>query len=627
MFASVQSLTADRLAELEPDRFDVVVVDEFHHAEAATYRRLLSHLQPAEMLGLTATPERRDGLDVRSFFGGRAAYELPLWTALEADLLAPFHYFGVADGTDLTGVRFERGAYDVGGLDRLYTGNDARARRVLEALRDRVSDIGRMRALGFCVSVDHARYMAQVFTDAGIPSRQMHGGTSEHERQQAFAALRAGGLRALFAVDLFNEGLDLPDVDTLLMLRPTQSATVFLQQLGRGLRRAPGKALLTVLDFIGAHRAEFRFDVRYRALTGTSRTQLAADVERGFPYLPPGSQLVLDRVAQKIVLDNVRVSLQQSAKELQADVRSYASGGVGPPLGEYLAASGREVADVYRAGGSWTGLQRAAGLFVPSGGPDLEPLLRRMHALVHVDDAERARLYARLMAADGPRYAELTEREQRLARMLFFTLWPNRGGHASWDAGFDHLHQHPAVVTEVHQVLAGAVERARHVARPLGPALAHLPVLSHATYRREELLAGFGWAIWERSAGGHREGVAWCEDERVDALMINLRKDEKTFTPTTMYRDYALSTELFHWESQNATSPASPTGQRYMTGGSRAVLFARSAPRDEVGTAPFLCLGMAEYVEHRGERPMAITWRMHRSMPPAVVQAASAASA
>ncbi len=324
----------------------------------------------------------------------------------------------------------------------------------------------------------------------------------------------------------------------------------------------------------------------------------------------------------------MRASLRLAKRELQADVRSYAQGGAAPTLQEYLDASGRQIADVYRYG-SWTSLLRAAGLRTPSGGPGEEALLRRTSALVHVDDAERAQVYAQLVANGGPRYDELTDREQRLARMLFFTLWPNKGGHASWDAGFARLREHPAVVEEVRQLMHGAVERARHIARPLSPALAHLPVLSHATYRREELLAGLGWASWERSARGNITGVAWCEDERVDALMINLRKDERAFTPTTMYRDYALSADLFHWESQNATSPGSAAGARYVGHehrGSHVVPFTRTAPTDEIGAAPFLCLGTATYVEHRGERPMAITWRMRRPMPPDVVQAASAAS-
>ena len=358
VFASVQSLAAHGPAQLDPRAFDVVVVDEFHHAEAPTYRRLLERLDPVELLGLTATPERADGVDVRRvFFDGRTAAELRLWDALDADLLCPFHYFGVSDGTDLTGVAWTRGAYDVEGLDRVYTGNDARARLVLRELRDKVTDPGAMRALGFCVSVAHAQYMARVFRDHGVPALAVSGDTPPPERAAALAALRDRTVNVLFAVDLFNEGLDLPDVDTVLFLRPTQSATVFLQQLGRGLRRAPGKAVLTVLDFIGAHRTEYRFDVRYRALTGTTRRALERAVTEGFPFLPSGCQLLLDRVARDTVLANIRAQVGIRRPQLVAEVRSYGD----RPLSSYLTESDRELADVYRRG-SWTALRRDTGL-------------------------------------------------------------------------------------------------------------------------------------------------------------------------------------------------------------------------------------------------------------------------
>ena len=282
VFASVQSLAAgDTLSMLPVDHFDVVVIDEFHHAEAATYRRLLEHFTPVELLGLTATPERTDGLDVRSFFDGRTAVELRLWDALEADLLVPFHYFGVADPVDLSQLRWRRGDYDVSELETVYTADDARVRVVLRHLRDKVGDTSRMRALGFCVSVGHARFMAARFTAAGLPALAVSGDTPRAEREHALRALRAGEVRVLFAVDLFNEGLDIPDVDTLLLLRPTQSATVFLQQLGRGLRRTPAKPVLTVLDLIGQQNTNFRFDLRYRALTGSSRAGTASATQGG----------------------------------------------------------------------------------------------------------------------------------------------------------------------------------------------------------------------------------------------------------------------------------------------------------------------------------------------------------
>nr|WP_211176586.1 DEAD/DEAH box helicase [Pseudonocardia acidicola] len=614
VFASVQSLASYGVERLPAGHFDVVVVDEFHHAQAPTYQRLLDHLQPRELLGLTATPERGDGVDVRAHFGGRTAYELRLWDALSADLLVPFHYFGVADDVDLRGIEWKRGSYDVGALDRVYTGNDARAAKVLRETKDKVTDVRRMRALGFCVSVKHAEYMAEVFTRAGIPSLAVSGETPAAERSEALRRLRDLEVNCLFAADLFNEGLDLPQVDTVLFLRPTQSSTIFLQQLGRGLRRAPGKAVLTALDFIGQHRREFRFDVRYRALTGGSRKALAADIEHGFPFLPSGSQLVLDRVAQQIVLDNVRQQLRLSRRDLVADVRSHGD----LPLARYLDESGRELPDVYKNSGSWTGLRRDAGLPTPPAGPDETGLLKRVVVFAHVDDPERADVYTRLADPDGPDYAALTEREQCLARMLFFLVWPDRGGFPSYQDGLDQLRRHPAVCAEIRELVALGLDRARHLPRPLGEGMLHVPLLSHAHYRREEVLAALGWASMTRKAYGHAQGVAWAPETRTDALLVNLRKTERDFSPTTMYRDYAISPELFHWESQNNTTVASTVGQRYLhhrENGSHVALFVREAPSDELGAAPFLCLGLCDYVEHQGERPIAITWRVRRAMP------------
>lgn len=248
VFASVQSLSAYGITNIPAAAYRVVVIDEFHHAEAKTYRRILDHLNPRELLGLTATPERGDGLDVRSFFGGRTAAELRLWDALKADLLTPFHYFAVADGMDMTRVGWKAGSYDTGELSNLFTGNDARARIVLKAIRDKVADLTTMKALAFCVSRDHARYMTRIFNDAGIKAATVLGDTASGDRDAAVKDLREGAVQVVLTVDVFNEGVDVPAINTVLFLRPTESSTVFLQQLGRGLRRAQDKAVLTALD-------------------------------------------------------------------------------------------------------------------------------------------------------------------------------------------------------------------------------------------------------------------------------------------------------------------------------------------------------------------------------------------
>lgn len=282
VFASIQSLSASGYDHFPGEHFDVVIVDEFHHAAARSYQRLLEHLKPRELLGLTATPERSDTLDVLGHFGGRITAELRLWDAIDQHRLVPFLYYGVHDGLDLRKLPWRRGqGYAVEELDKVMTGNDVWARRVISSLVEHVDNVQSMRALGFCVSVQHARYMARIFHEHGIASRAIWADSPTHEREAALNALRDGEIRVLFSVDLFNEGVDLPDVDTLLMLRPTESSTLFLQQLGRGLRRSDHKAVCTVLDFVGLHRTEFRFDRKLRVLlverAGSSRNRYAAD--------------------------------------------------------------------------------------------------------------------------------------------------------------------------------------------------------------------------------------------------------------------------------------------------------------------------------------------------------------
>lgn len=626
VFASVQSLTADRLSTIEPAHFDVVVVDEFHHAQAPSYRRLLEHVEPVELLGLTATPERADGVDVRQFFGGRVAAELRLWDALEQNLLSPFQYFGIYDGTDLETLQWKRGGYDLAELERVYTADDARVRIVLKQLRDKVADVGTMRALGFCVSVEHARFMARKFLDAGIPARAVVGLDDSAERRAALAALRDGEINVLFTVDLFNEGLDIPLVDTVLFLRPTESATVFLQQLGRGLRLAPGKSVLTALDFVGHQRKEFRFDQRFRALTGLSRKQLERQVQEGFPFLPSGSQIVLDEVAQEVVLQNVGQQVSPKKAALVAEVRNHPN----DRLASYLDESGRGLEDILRSDRSWTTLCRDAGKRGDQPGPRETELIKRVKALAHVDDKQRAQVYRNLLS-DGIKPTSVVE--QRLATMLFYSLYPNAGGFDSAAAALDEV-RHEPVAEELRQVVDLVFDVAHRGTQALGDVASELvdvPLALHATYSREEILAALGWVSEKRTPATMREGVAWCPVVNADAFLITLKKTDTDYSPTTMYRDFALSQDLFHWESQSTTSSVSPTGQRYIhhrERGSHILLFVRETKKSAFGDgAPYIFLGPADYVSHEGERPMAITWRLHRAMPTEVYLGARAAVA
>ncbi len=624
VFASVQSLHSYGVTNIPSGAYDIVVIDEFHHAEAPTYRAILEHLRPTELLGLTATPERADGVDVRSLFDGRTAAELRLWDALSADLLIPFHYFGIADGTDLRRIEWSRGRYDQDALSNVYTGNDARARLVLKSLRDKVGAPARMRALGFCVSVAHAEYMTRVFNEAKVPAAQVTGETRREDRDRALADLRDRRINIIFTVDVFNEGVDLPDVDTVLFLRPTESATVFLQQLGRGLRRAPNKAVLTALDFVGHHRKEFRFDVRYRAMTGANRRELERQIELGFPFLPSGTQIVLDRQSQELVLENVRSQISNRWRDIVAELRAIGDS----TLPVFLDSSGVELSDVVRADRTWTRLRRDADLPTRQGGPAEGKLLRRIRALAHVDDPGRLAAYLRLLADDAAEYSELAKMDQGFARMLLFSLWPD-GSFSSFENGLATLRREPAVRDDLASVIHLAFDQTRHTTHaPVGP-LDGLGLRVHARYQREEILAALDYATLDRAPSFFREGVLRAEKWDADAFFITLKKSETDYSPTTMYQDYAISPDLFHWESQSTTSADSKTGQRYIHHeelGSSILLFTRDRKTDAMGTSPYMFLGPATYVSHTGDRPMAITWRLQYPMPMDIFTAGSVAA-
>ena len=336
LFVSIQSYNSQRLFEqFAPDQFAYVVIDEFHHAAAPSYQRLLTYVQPRVLLGLTATPERADALNVLSYFDNHMSAQIRLPDAINRKLLCPFQYFGVTDPVDLQALQWQRGGYRVEDLDRLYTANDQRAGLVIDKVREILLDPLKARGLGFCVSIAHADYMAAQFERHGIPASYLSGESDQKHRTSVQDDLRNLKINFLFVVDLYNEGVDIPEIDTVLFLRPTESLTVFLQQLGRGLRLARDKDCLTVLDFIGQANRNFRFDLRYRALLVDSRLSVADQVENGFTYLPAGCTIQMERIARQHVLDNIRQSVFQSRPTLLRELTLFRDSLGHPPRACY----------------------------------------------------------------------------------------------------------------------------------------------------------------------------------------------------------------------------------------------------------------------------------------------------
>lgn len=612
VFASIQSLTALGPTTIPSDHFDVVIVDEFHHAAADTYKALLNHLQPKVLLGLTATPERSDGQSVAEWFGGRYAVDLRLWDAIDRSLLVPFHYFGIADDVDLSGLSWSRGGYHLTDLEKLYTGNDARVAKVLQAVTDKIGDPRDMRALGFCVSVAHAEYMARRFSQAGIPSVAVSASTPSNLRQQALRDLRDKEINAVFAVDLFNEGIDVPQIDTVLFLRPTESATVFLQQLGRGLRHSHDKSVLTALDFVGNQNKRFRFDLKYRALAGGSRQEVVHQIETRFPFLPSGCHVELDRVAQKIVLDHIKSSLPNRWPERVMELKAIGD----VDLAFYLESTGLEIEDIYQGGRSWTQHRRAAGWLEDAPRAEEVKLSLAFGRMLHIDDSVRLNYYREILQSAEIPIPEPGSLEWKLQFMLHVALW-GIGRPGSLVEGWARLRAESTMHNELLQVFDILEEQAdRLEAAPRVPSESPLQV--HARYTRDEVLAGMGIGTPEKPPS-LREGVKWDDASKCDLFMVTLDKSDEDFAPSVRYNDYAISPDLFHWESQSTTSEASATGQRYIhhrERGTHILLFARETKKAIGGRSlPYMFLGPASYVDHRGERPIAITWKLDHPLP------------
>ena len=625
VFASVQSLS-NCIDSIDPNGFDVVIVDEFHHAAAASYERLLSRLEPKILLGLTATPERADGKSVLEWFEGRIASESRLWDALDQGLLCPFHYFGVNDTTDFSTVRFERGRYVQGELNNVLTGDHARSIRIHQAVKEYLTDPHQMRALGFCAGVGHAHFMAGEFTRFGYPAEALDASTPRDDRRAALLRLRQGELRAIFTVDLFNEGVDLPEVDTILMLRPTESATVFLQQLGRGLRWAEGKRVLTVLDFVGQVRREYRYDIRYQALLGGTRHQVRSAVEADFPALPPGCALKLDRIAKETVLRNLKEATQNIRARLTEDLRA-----LGPEtrLREFMHSANIELDDIYArpsSGHCFTELRHRAGFNLHT---DLSradnSFAKAIGRLVHVDDLERIVAWQDILEEESSdRISKLQGRSYRLGLMLFAIL-ANRGQPiAEADRILSRIYDSVEYRNEISDLLSILSDRIRTVSQPLDTST-EVPLASHATYTLGEIMAAYGRTGTRDTLVLPQGGVLWDQPTKTDLLFVTLEKSDKDYSPTTRYADYPISPTLFHWETQNSASPETPAGRRYIEQADRntnVILFVRERRKGGRGeTLPYHCLGHAFYRSHESERPMKILWELERPMPGWLYQA------
>ncbi|MCH3951578.1 MAG: DUF3427 domain-containing protein [Acidaminococcus sp.] len=623
LFMSIQSLESTRLWEhMTPDYYDMIIVDEFHHAAAKSYQNLLSYFKPKILLGLTATPERMDGKNILSYFDGHIAAEIRLSDAIERRLLCPFHYFGVADTVDLTHIKWTNGQYDLSELNHLFALDSApamkRARAIRAAVDRYTADNRDIKGLGFCVSIDHAHFMARYFNDHDLPSAALTGKDSDETRKQARTDLETGKIKFLFVVDLFNEGIDIPSINTVLFLRPTNSLTIFLQQLGRGLRLAPHKDCLTVLDFVAQANRKYNFAARFEALLGGRQNgKIKKEIEHGFPHVPKGCSIQLEEIAQKRVLDNIKARLRRNDYYKELIQELYEAAGRVPTIMEFMKAAGIDLNVFYDKTRSFTRLCMEAGV-LPSVPPDdtEEKLTKAFPRILSIDSPKWLTF---LMKSFDTPPSSLSDVEKQYARMWQFTLLGSDG------EGFgETLARFPSdspFTKELKEVLS-----IQYDSFSVLPEMANLPypcaLEVYCHYSRDQIFAALG----VDKPSSVREGVKYLDPGKsntvtkpTDVFLVTLNKSEKEFSDTTLYEDYSMSETLFHWQSQNLTTPASTTGQRYIhqrENGNIVLFFVRERKKGLHDVAmSFTFLGKAQIVSWSGSQPMTIIYKLEHPIP------------
>lgn len=619
LFATIHSLNSrDLLAMLGADYWRVVVIDECHHIAAETFSTFAEAVRPEFLVGLTATPERGDGDTITRFFDARPdgapAAELRLWEALDQQLLAPFEYYAISDPTDFTSIPWGRPTQEKQALNVAVLQNERRARLIEDAVRLYVADIGQMRALGFCISVEHAQMMAARFNKAGMPALVAHGGMPDDERQQVRRRLQTGEVLAVFSCDLYNEGIDLPWVNTVILLRPTDSPVVFAQQLGRGLRLWEGKSSCLVLDFIGQYGREYRFERLWRGLAGLSKRELDSCIDKGFTRLPAGCVVHFDAQSRERVLANLRAAINQTWLRLTRELQAYwqSVGRREVTLAEFLVENGVELGDVYRknANAGWTALRHDAGLETRTPSAGYRELASRLQALLHHNDPH----YLRFLAQELPHADPADAGAARRLRMLGYQLRSTGAVSAADFHAF--LATHPDLLAEL-AALARVLGDASDIAgKAIDGAPAEWPLVLAARYSRAEVLAAVGSHTDERRAAS-REGVFRLEEQKIELMFVTLDKS-KGFHAEISYRDYAASPAVFHWQTQNKTRPESPIGRRYLESrenGWRYFLFVREGEDD-----PYYALGQVVRGEITGSAPMSINWKLVQPMEMAQFQ-------
>ncbi len=619
VFASIQSLTSNMASlQLSPEYYDFIVFDEVHHIKASSYRPILNYFKPKVLLGLTATPERMDGGDIVEDFCDHIAAEIRLPEALKAKLLCPFQYFGISDNVDLSKVTWDKGKYKKKELSELYLKSRNRVGEIIFNLEKYTKDAQEVRALGFCVTIEHAEFMSISFEKAGFRAATLSSKNST-ERDELKHKLANKEINYLFVVDIFNEGVDIPEVDTVLFLRPTESLTIFLQQLGRGLRLTEDKDSLLVLDFVANSKPEYDFEGKFRAMVGKTANSIQKEIEDNFPHAPLGCSIVLEKKAKTYVLENIKKATNPNRNQLIQKVKAFTHQTTLPlTLKNFLSLSNLHIEQIYKKG-SWKRLCQLAGKVDDFPSTNEKEISRAIFKKwFSTNSISYFRFILNLAKSNFEiSMSEFNDSEKKMLLMLHYDVWQQAGGFFNLEESIRSIGINKTLNLEIIEVLEFLVNKIDVTEKAIELPYAQ-PLKIHSRYTKDQIFSAFDINTFQVHSS-NREGVAENKNLNTELLLVDLIKSEEDFSPTTMYNDYAINDSLFHWQSQSQTREDLGKGPTYIDHKNLKkilLLFVREQAKDQYrNTVGFVFLGKVDYQKHYGSKPMSITWKLEEPLP------------
>ena len=638
LFISIQTANSQKIAsKFSKNYFDFLIIDEVHHAAAESYREIFTYFEPKILLGLTATPERMDGLSILDYFGNRIAASIRLPEAIDRNLLCSFSYYGISDDVSLKDIKWSKGGYDEKELNVIYIEGESAIKRVehiISSLHKYLNDVNEVHGIGFCVSIDHARFMSRMFNENNIPSIALSSDSKDNDRTSAKIRLEDGSIKFIFVVDLYNEGVDIPCIDTVMFLRPTKSLTVFLQQLGRGLRLYEGKTELTVLDFVGQANKHYNFEEKFNALLGEHKCSVRDSIKKGFPWVPAGCYIGLEEKAKEWVLENIEESYSRRQSVIEKLKSFNEDTGKELSLSNFFEYSGIEFSKLYR-GKDWNffRLCKEADLYNLNWNYDdyEKSINNSLKKFTWFNSAKLIDYIVGLLSKNKymPEISSLSEESQKLLDMFYVTLFnkfiefdeqdynekgilkSNIDSIARVKENLSELFKREYLKQEIVELLNYRRTKIDLFSPEIDLGY-ESPLQLYCSYSRDQILASF------KSHKLLKEGVVYLKQYKTDILLVTLSKTEKDYSEKTMYNDYSISDSLFHWQSQNQTSQDSETGKRYInqkSSSNNILLFVREFKEDSLGTQPYTFLGKAEHEWHSGNKPMSVIWKLEKPIP------------